>query len=113
MIIGTLGHFGLFDSLSQILADNTLFIFIFSEPYAEYKIWIKAYTVKNEGKSSEPIVVLTDVRAPGAPIVVNLTCQNGNTLFVFYSINTKTTVMHLKQERISFREALVNQTRIV
>ena len=82
VIIGTLGHFGLFDSLSQILADNTLFIFIFSEPYAEYKIWIKAYTVKNEGKSSEPIVVLTDVRAPGAPIVVNLTCQNGNTLFL-------------------------------
>ena len=55
---------------------------IFAEPYAEYKIWIKAYTVKNEGKSSEPIVVLTDVRAPGPPIVVNLTCQNGNTLFL-------------------------------
>ena len=56
--------------------------FILSEPYAEYKIWIKAYTAKNEGKSSEPIVVLTDVRAPGAPLVVNLTCQNGNTLFL-------------------------------
>ena len=38
--------------------------------------------MKNEGKSSEPLVVLTDVRAPGQPIVVNLTCQNGNTLFL-------------------------------
>jgi len=50
--------------------------------YAQYKIWIKAYTLKNEGKSSEPLVQMTDVRAPGQPIVVNLTCQNGNTLFL-------------------------------
>ena len=57
-------------------------ISFFIEPYAEYKIWIKAYTVKNEGKSSEPLVVMSDVRAPGQPIVVNLTCQNGNTLFL-------------------------------
>ena len=56
--------------------------FLFTDTYAEYKIWIKAYTVKNEGKSSEPLVVMTDVRAPGQPIVVNLTCQNGNTLFL-------------------------------
>ena len=54
----------------------------FAEAYAQYKIWIKAYTVKNEGKSSEPLVQMTDVRAPGQPIVVNLTCQNGNTLFL-------------------------------
>ena len=27
-------------------------------------------------------MVTTDVRAPGEPIVVNLTCQNGNTLFL-------------------------------
>ena len=58
------------------------FIFFFAEAYAQYKIWIKAYTVKNEGKSSEPLVQMTDVRAPGQPIVVNLTCQNGNTLFL-------------------------------
>ena len=57
-------------------------ICLFTDTYAEYKIWIKAYTVKNEGKSSEPLVVMTDVRAPGQPIVVNLTCQNGNTLFL-------------------------------
>ena len=52
------------------------------EPYSEYKIWIKAYTLKNEGKSSEPLIVRTDIRAPGPPVVVNLTCQNGNTMFL-------------------------------
>ena len=60
---------------------STVYLF-FAEAYAQYKIWIKAYTVKNEGKSSEPLVQMTDVRAPGQPIVVNLTCQNGNTLFL-------------------------------
>ena len=37
----------------------------FPEPYSQYKIWIKAYTAKNEGKSSDPLLVRTDVRAPG------------------------------------------------
>ena len=45
-----------------------IFFIFFPEPYAAYKIWIKAYTVKNEGKSSEPVDVTTDVRAPGQPI---------------------------------------------
>ena len=47
-----------------------------------YKIWIKAYTLKNEGKGSEPLIVTTDVRAPGPPNVANLSCQNGNTMFL-------------------------------
>ena len=58
------------------------FSLIFSEPYSTYKIWIKAYTLKNEGKSSEPLIVTTDVRAPGPPNVANLSCQNGNTMFL-------------------------------
>ena len=61
----------------------------FAGPYSDYKIWIKAFTTKNEGKSSEPIVVMTDVRAPGQPLVVNLTCQNGNTLFLKWIRPTK------------------------
>ncbi|XP_059092018.1 tyrosine-protein phosphatase 99A-like [Tigriopus californicus] len=52
------------------------------EPYTEYKLWIRAYTTKNEGKPSEPIYIRTDVKAPGEPLVVNLTCQNGNTMFL-------------------------------
>lgn len=58
------------------------FFFIIAEPYSEYKIWIKAYTAKNEGKGSEPLAVRTDIRPPGEPIVVNLTCQNANTMFL-------------------------------
>ena len=53
-----------------------------SEPYREYKVWIRAFTLKNEGKPSLPLLVRTDVRAPGEPRVVNLTCQNGNTMFL-------------------------------
>ena len=49
----------------QWITKSPLFI---TEPYAEYKIWIKAYTIKNEGKSSEPVDVTTDVVAPGQPI---------------------------------------------
>ena len=52
------------------------------EPYAEYKVWIRAYTAKNEGKPSEALLVRTDVRSPGEPLVVNLTCQNANTMFL-------------------------------
>jgi hypothetical protein len=66
----------------KLMWTNPKLCLFFAEPYAEYKIWIKAYTFKNEGKSSEPLIVRTDVRAPGPPIVVNLTCQNGHTLFL-------------------------------
>jgi len=56
--------------------------FFHAEPYTEYKIWVRAYTLKNEGKPSEPAVIRTDVVSPGAPAVVNLTCQNGHTMFL-------------------------------
>ncbi|CAB4063723.1 PTPRG [Lepeophtheirus salmonis] len=52
------------------------------KPYSNYKIWIKSYTFKNEGKGSEPLYVTTDVDSPGPPVIVNLTCQNGNTMFL-------------------------------
>ena len=45
-------------------------------------MWIRAYTAKNEGKPSEAIFVRTDVRSPGEPVIVNLTCQNANTMFL-------------------------------
>lgn len=38
--------------------------------------------MKNEGKGSEPLSIRTDVRPPGPPAVVNLTCQNGQTMFL-------------------------------
>jgi hypothetical protein len=53
-----------------------------TEPYLEYKLWLKAFTWKHEGDPSEPIVVQTDVRGPNAPRIANLTCHNADTLFL-------------------------------
>lgn len=52
----------------------------FPESYTRYKIWVKAFTFKNEGLSSEPIEVLTDVSGPSAPLFRNVSCVNDVTL---------------------------------
>ena len=52
----------------------------FPESYTRYKIWVKAFTFKNEGQSSDPIEVLTDVTGPGAPLFRNVSCVNDITL---------------------------------
>ncbi len=52
----------------------------FPESYTRYKIWVKAFTFKNEGQSSQPIEVLTDVTGPGAPLFRNVSCVNDVTL---------------------------------
>ena len=43
---------------------NNIFIFTL-EPYTKYSVWVKAFTSKHEGNSSDTIEVLTDVSAPG------------------------------------------------
>jgi hypothetical protein len=40
-------------------------VFIFSEPYRKYTIWCRAFNLKNEGNSSTPIQVMSDVAGPG------------------------------------------------
>ena len=52
------------------------------KPYTQYRLWIRAYTAKHEGKPSQEQMVWTDVRAPDPPAILSLTCQSGNTLFV-------------------------------
>eukprot|EP00092_Neocalanus_flemingeri_P005720 GFUD01006160.1.p1 GENE.GFUD01006160.1~~GFUD01006160.1.p1 ORF type:complete len:1193 (+),score=156.97 GFUD01006160.1:67-3645(+) len=52
------------------------------EPYTKYTILVKAFTSKHEGNSSDKIQVLTDVSGPGRPLITNLTCPGGNTLYV-------------------------------
>jgi hypothetical protein len=39
--------------------------FIVSEPYRKYTIWCRAFNLKNEGNSSTPIQVMSDVAGPG------------------------------------------------
>lgn len=60
------------------------FIFFFkpTEPYSEYKITVKAFTWKNEGEASDAVTQRTDISGPSAPIVVNLTCQNLDALYL-------------------------------
>lgn len=54
----------------------------FLEPYTEYKIWIKAFTWKNEGESSDTILVRTDIGGPAAPRIMNVSCQSEDALFI-------------------------------
>jgi receptor-type tyrosine-protein phosphatase gamma len=55
---------------------------LFSEPFTEYKIWLKAFTWKNEGDPSEAVRHKTDISGPSAPQILNLTCQSHDTLFL-------------------------------
>lgn len=65
------------------------------KPFTPYKIWVRAFYnfsldgVKSSdllnrlGPQSEPLYVLTDVRPPSAPIILNLTCdQPKRTLYL-------------------------------
>lgn len=68
---------------SQALLQLCFLIFriiIVSGPYTDYKIIVQPYTLKNEGKQSDPILQKTDVSGPSAPIIVNLTCHTSDTL---------------------------------
>lgn len=36
---------------------------LFLEPYTQYKVWVKAYTGKNEGLASNNLEIITDVQS--------------------------------------------------
>lgn len=54
----------------------------FVEPQTEYKIFVKAYTAKHEGDPSDAIFNRTDISGPSPPIILNLTCQTQDTIFI-------------------------------
>lgn len=55
---------------------------ISAEPNTQFKVWTKAFTQRHEGKSSAPVFVATDVSAPSAPGITNLSCQADATLYL-------------------------------
>ena len=50
---------------------------------------MKAFTWKNEGESSDPIVVRTDVRGPSPPRILNVSCLAEDALFIQWQRPTK------------------------
>lgn len=54
----------------------------FADPNTDYKIWVKAYTRKNEGEPSDQIIRRTDITGPSAPLILNLTCQSHQSLYI-------------------------------
>ena len=67
----------------------TMMILINTEPFTEYKLWVKAFTWKNEGESSDTIEVKTDVGGPSPPRILNLSCLALDALFVQWQRPTK------------------------
>ena len=57
-------------------------ILTFIEPFTKYTLWVRAFTEKYEGSPSEELSVVTDVEKPGKPVIVSLTCQSGNTMYI-------------------------------
>lgn len=52
------------------------------EPYTEYHIQVKAFTWKNDGEPSDVVIQKTDISGPSAPIIVNLTCNSQDALYL-------------------------------
>jgi hypothetical protein len=55
---------------------------LYSDPWTEYRIWLKAFTWKNEGLPSTQFPLLTDVIGPPPPLITNFTCTDDTTLFL-------------------------------
>ena len=56
-----------------------------SDPFTKYKLWLKAFTWKNEGEPSDPFEVITDVSGPSGVVITNLTCRDERTLYLQWS----------------------------
>ncbi|KZC04425.1 Tyrosine-protein phosphatase 99A, partial [Dufourea novaeangliae] len=52
------------------------------KPNTTYKIWVKAYTWKNEGEPSDYIIRQTDIQGPSAPRILNVSCQTNDSIYI-------------------------------
>ncbi|XP_078047953.1 putative receptor-type tyrosine-protein phosphatase mosPTP-1 isoform X2 [Augochlora pura] len=64
--------------------DGSIIDFVLKElkPHTKYKIWVKAYTWKNEGEPSDHIIRQTDIAGPGAPLILNVSCQTHDSVYI-------------------------------
>ncbi|KAI4504305.1 hypothetical protein M0802_000776 [Mischocyttarus mexicanus] len=61
---------------------NIEFVLKNLKPYVFYDIWVKAYTLHNEGEPSEHLFRRTDIAGPSEPQILNLTCQSYNAVYI-------------------------------
>lgn len=67
-------------NINTSVASLQISAILFSEPFTEYKIWVKAFTKKNDGLPSDPVMNTTDVAGPSEPRLLNLTCKTQETI---------------------------------
>lgn len=80
-------------------------------PYTEYKIYVQAYTWKNNGVNSDPIIQRTDIVAPSAPEIVNLACHANDKVYLrwkkpteYYNSIDLYVISYTSQEQFKFKE---------
>ncbi|XP_023703350.2 tyrosine-protein phosphatase 99A isoform X4 [Cryptotermes secundus] len=85
------------------------------KPYTEYKIWLKAFTWKNEGEPSEAIRHRTDISGPSAPRILNLTCQSHDTLYLqwqrpqeYFGVIDRYIILFREERSTDFEEVVVS-----
>lgn len=103
----------------SLFFNQNLFFFNFPGPFTEYKIWVKAYTWKNEGLQSDSVRYKTDVGGPLPPAITNLTCQSNNTLYVewkrprpadYYISVDQYFVIYRSSESNDYEEKIINSS---
>eukprot|EP00095_Tigriopus_kingsejongensis_P008769 maker-scaffold151_size306168-snap-gene-2.8 protein:Tk08769 transcript:maker-scaffold151_size306168-snap-gene-2.8-mRNA-1 annotation:"unnamed protein product" len=83
-------------------------------PFTKYRIWLKAFTWKNEGQPSRPFEMVTDVAGPGPPIITNLTCKDEQSIYlqwdsprVVYKTVDYYYIYYRNEEQWQFKEVAV------
>lgn len=87
---------------------------MFTEPYAKYKMWVKAFTSKHEGAPSDHVQLETDVAGPGPPLILNASCVDYSTLVIRWQRPTlfnKTIdcyyILYRQQDMYDFEEVML------